>query len=134
MILFSSSKDRTFDDFDDFLRFLNEHVDQEEYAVVLKRTKKFKLRIKCKTWIICDQRRKSHERTEEYRRHDSSRHIDYLFFIIVKLDNENADSWIYKIKNADHNHVLSMFNAHSILRQMTMTREVKNEIKRQLKI
>jgi hypothetical protein len=49
MILISFSEDRIFDDFDDLLRFLNEHVDQEEYAVVLKRTKKFKLRVKGKT-------------------------------------------------------------------------------------
>ncbi len=48
MILSPSFEDRTFDDFDDLLRFLNEHVDKEEYAMILKRIKKFKLRVKCK--------------------------------------------------------------------------------------
>ncbi len=134
MTLFFSLENRIFDDFDDLLRFLNEHVHQEEYAIVLKRTKKFKLKVKCKTWIICDRRRKSHERTKKHRRHDSSKHINFFFSIIIKLDNDNVDSWIFEIKNEKHNHVSSMLDAHLVLRQMIMTREVKNEIKRELKI
>ncbi len=134
MILSSSFEGRTFDDFDDILRFLNEHVDKEEYAIVLKRTKKFKLRVKCKAWLICDRERKSHECTEQNRRHDDSRHIECFFFIVAKLSDENADSWIFEIKNEDHNHASSMLDAHSVLRRMIMTREIKSEIKRQLKV
>jgi hypothetical protein len=48
MVLFSSFEDRIFEELDHLLRFLNEHVSQEGYAVVLKRTKKFKLNVKCK--------------------------------------------------------------------------------------
>jgi hypothetical protein len=129
-----SFEDRTFDDLKDLLLYLNQHADLENYAIVLKRTKKFKLQVTCKTWIICDRNRKFHEREEEHRRYDSSKHIKCSFFIIVKLDDENVDSWIFEIRNEEHNHVSSMSDAHFILRQMTMTREIKNEIKRQLKI
>jgi hypothetical protein len=48
MILLSSSEDRTFDELDDLLRFINEHAESEDYAIVFKRIKKFKLDIKCK--------------------------------------------------------------------------------------
>jgi hypothetical protein len=48
MILSSSSEDRTFDDLNDLLRFINEHAGSEGYAMILKRTKKFKLGVKSK--------------------------------------------------------------------------------------
>ncbi len=134
MMLASSFEDRIFDDLKDLLLYLNQHADSEDYAIVLKRTKKSKLQVTCKAWIICDRDRKSHERAEEHRRHDSSKHIECSFFIIAKLDDENVDSWIFEIRNEEHNHVSSMSDAHSVLKQMIMTREIKNEIKRQLKI
>jgi hypothetical protein len=92
MILSSSSEDRTFDDLNDLLRFINEHAGPEGYAVVLKRIKKFKLGVKSKVWIICDRGRKSHECTRQNRRHDDSRHMKCSFSIIVKLVDENSDS------------------------------------------
>jgi hypothetical protein len=134
MILFLFLKDRIFDDFNDIFRFVNKHVNKEEYAVVLKRTKKFKLRVKCKTWLICDRERNFHECIEQNRRHDDSRHIKCSFFIVTKLSDENADFWIFEIKNEDHNHASSIVDAYSVLRRMTMTREIKIEIKRQLTI
>ncbi len=134
MMLASSFEDCTFDDLKDLLLYLNQHVDSEDYAIVLKRTKKFKLQITCKTWIICDRNKKFHERAKEHRRYDSNKHIKCSFFIIAKLDDENVDSWIFEIRNEEHNHVSSMFDAHSVLRQMTMIKEIKNKIKRQLKI
>jgi hypothetical protein len=48
MILSSSFEDRIFDELDDFLRFINEHAESEDYAIVFKRIKKFKLDIKFK--------------------------------------------------------------------------------------
>ncbi len=134
MILSSSFEDRTFDEFEHLLRFLNEHVGSEEYAIVQKRSKNFKLRTKCKTWLICDRERKSHECTEQNRRHVNSRHIECSFFIVAKLNDENADSWIYEIKNEEHNYASSIIDVHSALRRMTMTREMKIEIKRQLTV
>jgi hypothetical protein len=48
MILSLLFKDRTFDDLDDLLRFINEHAKSEDYAMILLRIKKFKLNVKCK--------------------------------------------------------------------------------------
>jgi uncharacterized protein YjbI with pentapeptide repeats len=36
------------------------------------------------------------------------------------------------MKNEEHNHASSISDAHSVLRRMTMTREIKSEIRRQL--
>jgi hypothetical protein len=132
MILSSSSEDHIFDDLNDLLRFINEHAESEDYAMILKRIKKFKLDVKSKVWIICDRRRKSHECTRQNRRHDDNKHIEYFFSIIVKLVDENSDSWNFEIKNSKHNHAFIIVDAHSVLRRMTMTREIKNEIFKQM--
>jgi hypothetical protein len=49
MMLALSFEDSIFDDFKDLLLYLNQHADLEDYAIVLKRTKKFKLNVTCKT-------------------------------------------------------------------------------------
>jgi hypothetical protein len=49
MMLAFSFEDRTFDDLKDLLLYLNQHADSEDYAIVLKRTKKSKLEIISKT-------------------------------------------------------------------------------------
>ncbi len=36
------------------------------------------------------------------------------------------------MKNEEHNHASSILDAHSVLRRMTMTREIKSEIRKQL--
>jgi hypothetical protein len=113
MLVFSF-KDRIFDNLKNLLLYINQHVNSEDYAIVLKRTKKFKLQVTCKTWIICDRDKKFHERAEEHRRHDSNKHIKCFFFIIAKLDNENVDSWIFEIRNKEHNHVSSMFDMSQV--------------------
>jgi hypothetical protein len=48
MMLASSFEDRIFDDLKDLLLYLNQHADSEDYAIVLKRTKKSKLQVTCK--------------------------------------------------------------------------------------
>ncbi len=132
MILSSSLKDRIFDDLNDLLRFINEHARFENYAMILLRIKKFKLNVKCKAWIICDRERKSHECTKQNRRHDDNRHTEYSFFIVVKLVDENADLWIYEMKNSKHNHAFIIVDAHSVLKRLIMTRESRNEIFKQM--
>jgi hypothetical protein len=99
--------------------------------VMLKRIKKFELEIINKAWIICDRERKTHEIKDQARRHDDSRHIKCSFFIIAKLD-ENIQTWMYEIKNSKHNHAFSVAESHSVLRRMTMTDEIKNNVSRQL--
>ncbi len=134
MMLVFSFEDRTFDDLKDLLLYLNQHVDFEDYAMILKRTKKSKLRITCKTWIICDRDRKSHECIEQNRRYDDSKHIKCSFSIIAKLSDENIDFWLFDIKNEEHNHASSILDVHLVLRRIIITREMKSEIKRQLTI
>jgi hypothetical protein len=111
---------------------LNQHADSEDYAIVLKRTKKSELEIINKTWIICDRDRKYHHFTNQNRCHEDSRHIECFFSIVFKLDDENADSWIFDVRNFEHNHAFSIVDAHSALRKMIMTSKIKNEIFRQL--
>jgi hypothetical protein len=45
MNLASSSEDLSFAFLKNLVRFINEHVDREKYAMMLKRIKKFKLEI-----------------------------------------------------------------------------------------
>jgi hypothetical protein len=125
-------EDRTFDDLKDLLLYLNQHANSEDYAIVLKRTKKSKLEITNKIWIICDRDRKYHQCINQNRRHKDSKHIEYFFSIVVKLDDENADSWIFEIRNLEHNYAFSIVDAHLALRKMIMTSKIRNEIFRQL--
>jgi adenosyl cobinamide kinase/adenosyl cobinamide phosphate guanylyltransferase len=100
--------------------------------MILKRIKKFKLDVKSKVWIICDRKRKLHECTKQNRRHDDNIHIECFFLIIVKLVDENSDSWIFEIKNSKHNHAFIIIDAHLVLKRMIMTREIKIEIFKQM--
>ncbi len=133
MNLTSSSNELSFVFLESLLRAFNEHADSEGYAVVLKRTEKSKNETINKTWIICEKRRKTHEVTDQNRRHCDSKHIECLFFIVVKL-NEDIQTWFYEIRNSDHNHDVIIVKSHSILRRMTMTREMKNDIFKQLTV
>ncbi len=128
MILLSSFKNRTFDDLNDLLCFINKLARFEDYAMILLRIKKFKLNVKCKAWIICDREQKSHECKKQNRRHDDNKHIECSFFIVVKLVDENADSWIFEMKNSKHNHAFIIVDVYSVLKKLVMTREIKNEI------
>jgi hypothetical protein len=49
MMLALLFEDRNFDDLKDLLLYLNQHADSEDYAIVLKRTKKSELEIINKT-------------------------------------------------------------------------------------
>jgi hypothetical protein len=53
---------------------------------------------------------------------------------VIKLSDENVNFWIFEIKNEDHNYASNIVDVHSVLKRMTMTREMKIEIKRQLTI
>jgi hypothetical protein len=127
MNLISWSNELNFVFLESLFRAFNEHVDLEEYAIILKRTKKSKNETINKTWIICDKERKTHEVIDQNRRHCDNKHIECFFFIVIKL-NENIQTWFYEIRNSDHNHDVIIVESHSILRRMTMTREIKNDI------
>jgi hypothetical protein len=124
MNLALSSEDLNFVYLKNLVRFINEHVDRENYAMILKRTKIFKEEIINKTWIICDRKRKTHV-AKDQKRHDESKHIKCSFFIIIKL-NKDIQIWLYEVKNAKHNHAFSVVDAHFALRKMTMTKQLQD--------
>jgi hypothetical protein len=122
-----------FESLDNLILRVNEHSRFEEYVVVLLRIKKFKLEVRKKTWLICDRERKVRESQDQDRRHISNKYVACSFSLIAKRkhDDENT-SCLLKMKNSNYNHSFNLADAHSILRKMTMTFEVKNEIFRQL--
>ncbi len=131
MSLILSANDKFFEFLQDLIRRVNEHVKLKDYAIVFLRIKKSKLEVTRKAWLICDRDRKTTESHEQERRHDTSRHIKCLFFLIVKKEDE---IWFLKMINAKHNHFISLAKAHSVLRRMTMNVEMKSEISWQLTI
>jgi hypothetical protein len=52
--------------------------------------------------------------------------------IVKRLNDFDDFSWFLKVINSRHNHFFSLVDAHFVLRKMTMTFEIKNEIFRQL--
>jgi hypothetical protein len=131
MNLISSSNELNFVFLESLLRAFNKHADSEEYAIVLKRTKKSKNETINKTWIIWDRKRKTHEIIDQNRRHCDNKHIECFFFIVIKL-NKDIQTWFHEIRNSDHNHDVIIVEFYSILRRMTMIREMKSDIFRQL--
>ncbi len=125
MNLASFSEDLNFAYLKNLVRFINPRADSQDYAMILKRTKKFKKEITNKTWIICDRERKTHTSRNQSKRHDNNKHIKCSFFIIIKL-NKNIQVWMYDVKNAKHNHVFSVVDAHFAFRRMTMNEQLQN--------
>ena len=66
---------QTFESLEDLILRVNEHAAPQGYAVVILRTKKSKLKVTRKAWLICDRGRKHHDPTGEKRIHTTSRHI-----------------------------------------------------------
>ncbi len=128
----SSEDDQIFENLDDLMLRINEHAESQKYACVLHRTKKFKLEVRRKTWIVCDRDRKFKESRDQERRHIFSRRIDFSFSSIVKREDDIVNSWVLKVVDFRHNHEASLAKAHSVLRRLTMISEMRNDISRQL--
>lgn len=121
MSLRSSEDEQSFESLEDLLLRINEHVDLEDYVVVLLRIKKSKLRVKRKAWIKCDREEKIRESQNQDKRHNSNRLIDCSFFLIAKRENEEVDSlWLLKMTNSEHNYSSSLASAHLVLRKIAM--------------
>lgn len=58
---------------EDCILWMNRHAASEGYAVVLYSTKKSKLGVRRKAWIICDRGRESNRPRGQERRHNASR-------------------------------------------------------------
>jgi hypothetical protein len=76
MKLASFEDDQISVDLKDLTTRVNKHSKNQEYAVVLLRIKKSKLRITRKTWLICDRDRKFDDFEDQHRRHAVTR-CDY---------------------------------------------------------
>jgi hypothetical protein len=101
---------------------------------VLLRTKKSKLEVKRKVWIICDRDERLREARDEKRRHTISRCIECSFSLIAKRLNDSDDnSWILEVVNDQHNHFFILVESHSAQRKRVMI-EMKNDVSRQLKV
>ncbi len=135
MSLLSSANKQIFEFLKNLMLRVNEHVASKDYAVILLRTKKFKLEVKRKVWIICDRDERLRESRKEEKRHIINRCIECLFSLTAKRMNDNDDSsWVLKVINVQHNHSLNFVDFHSVQRKIAMTSEIKNDIARQLKI
>ena len=124
---------QSFESLKDVVLRINEHAGPRGYAVVLARTKKSKLGVTRKAWLICDRGRKTREPRGQNRRHTSSRLNECPFSVIAKRD-QDIDGWIIEVINPDHNHSATLAGAHPALRKLAMTPEVKDEISRALTV
>ncbi len=88
-----SKDDQFFESLKTLILRVNEHAESREYAITLLRTKKSKLEIIRKAWIICDRDKKITESREQERRHYTSRQIECFFFLIAKKQKK---SWFFK--------------------------------------
>lgn len=113
---------------------LNDHAGPEGYAVVLQRTKKSKLGVTRKAWIICDRGRKPHEPVGRDRRHGSSRHVACPFKLTAFVEEDTSFPWFLEMIEPSHNHDPSEPGAHPALRRKAMSGETQDEISRQLSI
>ena len=125
---------QSFESLDDLVIRVNEHAAPQGYAIVLSRTKKSKLGIRRKAWLICDRGGKPRGPQGQERRHTSSRCIECPFLLTAKRMEEDGGAWILEVANEEHNHSSSLAGAHPVHRRMAMTAEVKSEISRQLTV
>jgi hypothetical protein len=135
MSLLSSADEQIFESLKNLMLRVNEHAVSKDYAVILLRTKKFKLEVKRKVWIICDRDERLRESRKEERRHITSRCIECLFSLTAKRMNDSDDnSWVLEVINDQHNHSFTFVDSHSVQRKIAMTSEIRNDIARQLRV
>ncbi len=135
MSLLSSSNEQIFESLKNLMLRVNEHAVSKDYAVMLLRTKKFKLEVKRKVWIICDRDERLREARDEKRRHTINRCIECLFFLTTKrLNDSESSSWLLKVINDRHNHSFTFVESHSVQRRLAMIAEIKSDVSRQLKV
>jgi hypothetical protein len=134
MQLALSKDDQTFVNLEDVIRRVNEHASRQEYAVVILRTKKFKLEEKRKAWSICDRDRKFDDSEDQRRRHVVSKRVKCSFLLTAKREDDYDVSWSLKMIKSKHNHDSTIVDAYSVHRRNVLTDEIKSEISRQLTV
>ena len=122
---------QSFESLEDLVLRVNEHAGRQGYAVVLGRTKKSKLKVTRKAWLICDRGRKTDGPRGQDRRHTGSRRIECPFSCVATRENDSG-IWFLEVVKSTHNHASTLAGAHPALRKLAMTKEVKSEISRAL--
>ena len=130
MNFLSSSNNQFYNSLDELIAAINIHAAKQDYAMIIKRTKKNKKNLIRKTWIICDKSRKARDKKHE-KRQKSSRKTECSFEIVAVL-NENF--WTYEIKHSKHNHDFIIASVHSVHRRAVMIENMKSIIETQIKI
>lgn len=129
--LASPKEEQSFDALENLVRVVNEHASRQGYAVVLSRTKKSKLKVTRKVWLVCNWGKKFIRPTGQDRCHTCSRRIEFHFSCIGTRENE-SEIWFLKVVKGTRNHTTTLTSAHLTLRKMAMITEVKSEISQAL--
>ena len=124
---------QSFESLQDLILRVNEHAAPEGYAVVMTRTKKSKLGVTRKAWLICDRGGRIRAKRGEKRQHTASRCIECPFSLIAQRIGE-TEGWSLEVVNAAHNHGPTLAGSHPVHRKMAMTAEVQSEISRALTV
>jgi hypothetical protein len=86
MQLTSLLEESIFENLKDLIKFVNTHVDFQNYAIVIARFKISKKNIKRKIFLRCDREEKFLDSLSRKRRHTDTRLIQCSFSIIAKLN------------------------------------------------
>ena len=73
-----------FESLKNFIFRINEHAALKGYAVIVGRSKKSKLDVKRKIWLICDREKKMRPQRDKGQKHITNRCIDCPFFFIAQ--------------------------------------------------
>ena len=125
---------QTFESLKDLILCVNKHAGERGYAIVLTCTKKLKLKVIQKAWLIYNQRGRIRGLQGQEKRHISSRANKYSFSLIAKRFDSNTDPWLLKIANAEHNHKPTLAGAHSVHRKVTLNERARANISHALTI
>ncbi len=86
MQLTSSFEEFIFENLKDLIKFVNTHVDSQNYAIVIARFKCSKKDIKRKMFLRCDRDEKFLSSLDRKRQHTDTRLIQCSFSVVAKLN------------------------------------------------
>jgi hypothetical protein len=109
---------------DELIVTINQHASKQKYAVIKKRMKKSKKEILRKAVLRCDKDKIA--KSQEFnKRETSTRLCECSFETIVTL---SIWDWQLNVKDVSHNHVSTSQESHLILRKMTLTSKIRQQI------
>ena len=123
-----------FESLEDFILCVNKLTGEQGYAVVLACTKKLKLKITQKVWLICNQKGRIREFQGQEKYHTSSKANKCLFSLIAKYFNSNTGLWLLKVTNVEHNHKPTLASAHPVHRKIALNEGTRADISHALTV